>query len=79
MIQTAFGKDIGFSLRTFRFSDGESLDDQNQTVTCDLHLEPATDVAAEQAADCTCHSEQQCTGIINRDLYIKDFSFIQKA
>jgi len=63
VVQTDFGKDIAFSVRTFRFTDGESsTDDQNQTVACELHLEPAADVPAEQAADCTCYSVEECTG-----------------
>ena len=61
--QTAFGKDIGLSIRTFRFMDGESSDsDQEQTISCELHLEPIANVPEEQAADCTCYSADECTG-----------------
>ena len=63
--QTAFGKDIGLSLRTFRFIDGESSSsDQEQTISCELHLEPIANVPEEQAADCTCYSADECTGEI---------------
>ena len=63
MVQTAFGKDIGFSLRTFRFTDGQSSStDQDQTISCELHLEQVADVPEEQAADCTCYSADECTG-----------------
>ena len=62
VVQTAFGKDIAFSVRTFRFTDGQSTDDQNQTVTCEMHLEPAADVPEEQATDCTCYTAEECTG-----------------
>ena len=60
MIQTAFGKDIGLSVRTFRFMDGESSsNDQTQTISCELHLEPVANVPEEQAADCTCYSSDE--------------------
>ena len=62
MRQTLFGKDIAFSVRTFRFTSGQSLDDQNQTISCELHLEPVDEVAEEQAADCTCYDEEECAG-----------------
>ena len=65
MVQTAFGKDIGFSLRTFRFTDGQSSStDQDQTISCELHLEPVADVPQEQAADCICYSADECSGKI---------------
>ena len=63
MVQTAFGKNIGFSLRTFRFTDGQSSSsdqDQDQTISCELHLEPVADVPEEQAADCYCHIADDC-------------------
>ena len=61
MIQTAFGKDIGFSLRTFRFTDGQSSSSaQEQTISCELHLEPVANVPEEQAADCTCFTASDC-------------------
>ena len=31
MIQTSFGKDIEFSFRTFRFTDGQTSGDQEQS------------------------------------------------
>ena len=59
--QTNFGSSIGFSMRTFRFTTGESAaDEQEQTITCGLHLGPSEDIVEEQAADCTCHTEAQC-------------------
>ena len=73
MVQTAFGKDIAFSVRTFRFTDGQSTDVQNQTVTCEMHLEPAADVPAEQAADCTCYSVEECTGKSDERLFLDYF------
>ena len=63
MIQTAFGKDIGISLRTFRFTDGQSsASDQEQTISCELYLEPEANVSEEQAADCTCYNADECAG-----------------
>ena len=66
MVQTAFGKDIGFSLRTFRFTDGQSSStDQDQTISCELHLESVADVPEEQAADCFCHNADDCGKIFS--------------
>ena len=62
MVQTLFGKDIAFSVRTFRFTEGQSsTDTQNQTITCELYLEPADQVSAEQASDCICYSAEECS------------------
>ena len=66
MVQTLFGKDIAFSMRTFRFSSGQTLESQNQTISCEFHLEPTDDVSEEQAADCTCYTEDGCAGEISR-------------
>ena len=61
--QTSFGQEIGFSMRTFRFTNGESSTDaQAQTVSCELHLEPSEDIVEEQAADCPCYTQEQCQG-----------------
>ena len=50
-------------MRTFRFiSDGSATDAQQQTISCDLHLEPTADIVQEQAADCSCYTQQQCQG-----------------
>ena len=63
MVQTAFGKDIGLSLRTFRFTDGQSnASDQEQTISCELYLEPEANVSEEQAADCDCYNVEDCSG-----------------
>ena len=61
MVQTLFGKDIALSLRTFRFSGDDSSSNQEQTIHCQLHLEPAADVSDAQAADCTCYTEEICS------------------
>merc|ERR1712136_190185 len=59
--QTTFGQEIGFRMRTFRFTTGESSTDaQQQTVSCELHLEPSADIVEEQAADCSCYTEDGC-------------------
>ena len=62
VVQTSFGKDIGFSVRTFRFLDDQPSNDQSQTISCELHLDPSDGASAEQAADCTCHNESECAG-----------------
>ena len=62
--QTLFGESIEFKMRTFRFtSEGtSSLDPQQQTIECDLHLEPSANIVQEQAADCSCHTQEDCQG-----------------
>ena len=63
MVQTEFGENIGFSMRTFRFIvAGTQTEAQQQTISCHLYLEPATDVTPiDQPADCSCYSEAQCS------------------
>ena len=62
--QTVFGESIEFKMRTFRFTSGgaQSSDPQQQTIECDLHLEPIATIVQEQAADCTCYTQEQCQG-----------------
>ena len=62
MVQTLFGKDIAFSVRTFRFSGNQTSGDQEQTISCELHLEPTADVPQQQASDCTCYDVETCAG-----------------
>ena len=63
LVQTSFGKDIGFSFRTFRFTGADQASgDQEQTISCELHLEPAADVPHEQASGCTCYDVEDCAG-----------------
>ena len=61
--QTLFGETIEFKMRTFRFgSEGTtSSNSQQQTIDCDLHLEPNDNIVQEQAADCTCYTQEDCT------------------
>ena len=37
-----------------------TTDEQQQTISCELHLEAKDDIQQEQAADCTCYTEQEC-------------------
>ena len=61
--QTLFGQTIGLRMRTFRFmSDEAASEDQHQTVACELHLEPTEDIVEEQAANCSCYTEDDCRG-----------------
>ena len=64
VVQTEFGQNIGFSMRTFRFivPGAEAADEQLQTISCNLHLEPAADVSTTQPIDCSCHTEADCAG-----------------
>ena len=62
--QTEFGSSVAFNMRTFRFVTSTSSADvaQEQTVSCMLHLNPSDATTDEtQAADCTCHTEDDCT------------------
>ena len=61
VVQTLFGRDIAFSMRTFRFVGEQSEGEQEHTINCQLYLEPAADVAEEQASDCTCYSADACS------------------
>ena len=49
-------------MRTFRFitAGSNSDEEQNQTIACNLHLEPLDDVSSTQPEDCTCHTEDEC-------------------
>ena len=60
-------------MRTFRFitTGSSATEAQNQTIACNLHLEPVNDVSSTQPVDCSCHTEDDCvaamaaSGIIN--------------
>ena len=61
MYQNIFGETLQFSMRTFRFTSEESVENtQTQTFECDIHLEPIGDILEEQARDCTCYEKVQC-------------------
>ena len=63
VIQTVFGSNIEFSMRTFLFKTQRSTADlQNQTLSCNLHLDPAGDVQSTQPDNCSCYSEAECSG-----------------
>ena len=63
VIQSVFGVNIEFSMRTFLFkTQGSSADSQQQTISCNLHLDPVDDVPSTQADDCSCYSEDECSG-----------------
>ena len=49
-------------MRTFRFITAGSSSSvaQDQTIACNLHLEPAGDVSSTQPDDCSCHTEADC-------------------
>ena len=42
--------------------DDQPSTEQNQSISCELHLNPTTEASEEQAADCTCYSETECAG-----------------
>ena len=43
--------------------DGQPSNEQNQTISCELHLDPSNETSEEQAQDCTCYNENDCTGL----------------
>ena len=61
VIQTTFGQDIGFSMRTFWFNaQTSSSTGQDQTVECNLRLDPVASVSSSQPNDCTCYTQADC-------------------
>ena len=47
-------------VQTFRFMDDQPSNEQTQTISCELHLDPSDEVIEEQAAKCTCYNESEC-------------------
>ena len=73
VVQTKFGADIGFSMRTFWFNaETSSSTGQKQTMECNIRLDPVAAVSSSQPNnsqpndsqpnDCTCHTRGECTG-----------------
>ena len=62
VFQTAFGENVEFSMRTFRFTSVGSVnaEEQQQTIECDLYLEPIDDITETQAEDCSCYTQEEC-------------------
>lgn len=62
VVQTEFGQNVSFEMRTFRFitTGSSASEEQTQTIACNLHLEPLEDVSSTQPDDCTCHTENEC-------------------
>ena len=59
--QTKFGSDISFSMRTFWFdAQTSSVTGQNQTMKCDLRLDPIATISTTQPDDCSCHTKEEC-------------------
>jgi len=62
VMQSVFGSNIEFSMRTFLFkTNGSSAEEQQQTISCNLHLDPAADVSSTEPDDCSCYSEDECS------------------
>ena len=65
VMQTVFGTNIEFSMRTFLFkTQGSSAEEQQQTISCNLHLDPAADASSTEPDDCSCFSAEECSGKI---------------
>ena len=75
VIQTVFGASIEFSMRTFLFkTQGSTPDEQQQTISCNLHLDPNSDVSSTQPDDCTCYSEAECPGKTSQNMFYGDYN-----
>ena len=62
MVQTKFGPDVGFSMRTFWFdAQTSSATGQNQTMECQIRLDPIAEVPSTQPDDCTCYTKVACS------------------
>ena len=67
VVQTKFGADIGFSMRTFWFNaETSSSTGQKQTMECNIRLDPVAAVSSSQPNnsqpnDCTCHTRGECS------------------
>ena len=78
-MQSEFGANIEFSMRTFLFkTNGSSAEEQQQTISCNLHLDPAADVSSTEPDDCSCYSEEECAGKIGLIIYGSYFEMPQK-
>ena len=78
--QTEFGENVSFSFKTFRFmGSGAATDEgQQQTISCDLHLEPSASVTQQQQSDCSCYTETDCAGeILFNILSVKSYDSIK--
>ena len=62
MVQTQFGQNVSFDMRTFRFitTDSSATEAQDQLFTCNLYLEPVDEITSIQPEDCSCHTEADC-------------------
>ena len=72
VVQTGFGSDISFSMRTFWFdSQTSSVTGQYQTMECNLRLDPITEISTRQPDDCSCHTKGDCfdSGKISAIIY----------
>ena len=79
-MQSVFGTSIEFSMRTFLFkTNGSSAEEQQQTISCNLHLDPVADVSSTEPDDCSCYTEEECSGKIGYIIYGRYFKMPQKA
>ena len=62
VVQTEFGENVSFEMRTFRFitSSSSASEAQDQTIACNIHLDPIADVTSTQPDNCSCHTEADC-------------------
>ena len=62
MIQTSFGPDIEFSMRTFWFNaQSSSFTGQEQTMECEIRLDLIASASSAQPDDCTCYTQEACS------------------
>jgi len=62
VVQTQFGQNVGFNMRTFRFitADSSATEAQDQLFTCNLYLEPVGEITSIQPEECSCHTKADC-------------------
>merc|ERR1712062_628144 len=62
VVQTDFGQNVSFDMRTFRFitTDSSATEAQDQLFTCNLYLKPIGEITSIQPEDCSCHTETDC-------------------
>ena len=62
VVQTQFGQNVSFNMRTFRFitTDSSATEAQDQLFTCNLYLEPVGEITSIQPEECSCHTEADC-------------------
>ena len=84
VVQTKFGADIGFSMRSFWFNaETSSSTGQQQTMECNIRLDPVAAVSSSQPNnsqpsnsqpnDCTCYTRAECSAQGNVQIWSVEY------